>query len=105
VPRGGGGGPADKTKLGASSALAADGIAAGPCFSPEDLVVDPHVASHDMLLRIPRPDSDEPMLVVGNPIKLSGTPERPPRRWPTLGEHTDRVLRTELGLDESTVRG
>jgi formyl-CoA transferase len=96
---------AEKTKLEAATELAEQGIAAGPCFSPEDLVVDPHVASHDMLLRIPRPDSDEPMLVVGNPIKLSGTPERPPRRWPTLGEHTDRVLRTELGLDESAVRG
>lgn len=91
---------ADKTKLEATTALAEQGIAAGPCFTTEDLLVDPHVASHDMLLRIARPDSDEPMLVVGNPIKLSGNPERAPRRWPTLGEHTDRVLRTELGLSD-----
>ena len=95
---------ADKTKLEASTVLAEQGIAAGPCFTPEDLVVDPHVASHDMLLRVPRPDGGEPMLVVGNPIKLSGTPERPPRRWPTLGEHTDAVLRDELGLRDDDLR-
>ena len=95
---------ADRTKLEATTALAEQGIAAGPCFTTEDLLVDPHVASHDMLLRIPRPDSDEPILVVGNPIKLSGSPERAPRRWPTLGEHTDRVLRTELGLSDDDLR-
>ena len=94
----------DKTKLEATTALAEHGIAAGPCFTTEDLVADPHVASHDMLLRIPRPDSDEPMLVVGNPIKMSGTRERPPHRWPTLGEHTSKVLRTELGLSDDDVR-
>jgi formyl-CoA transferase len=95
---------ADKTKLEAATALADQGIAAGPCFTTEDLVKDPHVASHDMLLRIQRPDSDEPMLVVGNPIKMSGTPERPARRWPTLGEHTDKVLRTELGLSDDDLK-
>jgi crotonobetainyl-CoA:carnitine CoA-transferase CaiB-like acyl-CoA transferase len=93
-----------KTKIAAATELAEQGIAAGPCFTTEDLLRDPHVASHDMLLRIPRPDSDEPMLVVGNPIKLSGTPERPPRRWPTLGEHTTSVLRAELGLTDDDLR-
>ncbi|MFM7143380.1 MAG: CaiB/BaiF CoA transferase family protein [Alphaproteobacteria bacterium] len=94
----------DRTKLDASTVLADQGIAAGPCFTPEDLFQDPHVASHDMLLRVPRPDGGEPMLVVGNPIKLSGTPERPPRRWPTLGEHTDALLRDELGLRDDDLR-
>jgi len=95
---------ADKTKIEATTALAEQGIAAGPCFTTEDLLKDPHVASHDMLLRIQRPDSDEPMLVVGNPIKLSATPERAPRRWPTLGEHTERVLQHELGLSDDDLR-
>jgi crotonobetainyl-CoA:carnitine CoA-transferase CaiB-like acyl-CoA transferase len=94
----------DKTKLEATTVLADQGIAAGPCFTTEDLVKDPHVASHDMLLRIQRPDSDEPMLVVGNPIKMSNTPERAPRRWPTLGEHTDKVLQAELGLSDDDLR-
>jgi len=91
-------------KLEAATALAKQGLAAGPCNTTEDLLADPHVASHDMLLRIPRPDSPEPMLVVGNPIKMSATPERAPRRWPTLGEHTERVLRDELGLGDDDLR-
>ncbi len=95
---------ASRTKLEAATELAEQGIAAGPCYATEDLLRDPHVASHNMLLRIPRPDSDEPMLVVGNPIKLSGSPERPPRRWPTLGQHTDEVLRAELGLRDDELR-
>lgn len=95
---------ASRTKLEAATELAEQGIAAGPCYGTEDLLRDPHVASHGMLLRIPRPDADEPMLVVGNPIKLSGSPERPPRRWPTLGQHTDEVLRAELGLRDDELR-
>jgi crotonobetainyl-CoA:carnitine CoA-transferase CaiB-like acyl-CoA transferase len=95
---------ADKTKLEAASALAGEGLAAGPCFGPEDLMVDPHVASHEMLLRVARPDSEEPMLVAGNPIKLSGAPEHPPRRWPTLGEHTRAVLGKELGLGDDDLQ-
>lgn len=89
-----------RTKLEASSELAAQGIAAGPCFDTEDLMNDPHVESHDMLLRMPRPDAAEPLLLVGNPIKLSAHHDEPPRRWPTLGQHTDEILRTELALSD-----
>ncbi len=87
-----------RTKLEASSELAGEGIAAGPCFDTEDLMDDPHVASHNMLLRVRRPDAPDPLLLVGNPIKLSGHPDQTPRRWPTLGQHTDEILQTELGL-------
>ncbi len=87
-------------KLEAAVALSSRGIAAGPCNSAEDLLEDPHVEAHQMLLRVPRPDADEPLLVVGNPIKLSDCPETAPTRWPTLGEHTDEVLRAELALSD-----
>ena len=67
------------------------------------MIADPHVRDHDMLIEVDRPDSDEPLLVVGNPIKMSKVPEGPVRRWPTLGEHTRSVLETELGLDGSEI--
>ena len=51
-----------------------------------------------MLIEVPRPDSDKPMLVVGNPVKLSRLSEGPVARFPRLGEHTDDVLRETLGL-------
>jgi len=94
-----------RTKLEAAGELARHGIAAGPCFDTEDLMHDPHVRSHDMLLRVPRPDAPDPLLVVGNPIKLSRHPDRPPRRWPTLGQHTGEILRAELGLSDADLAG
>jgi formyl-CoA transferase len=93
----------DRTKLEASEALCAAGIAAGPCNSPEDIIGDPHVRSHNMILRVPRPDAPDPLLVVGNPIKLSDAPDTPATTWPRLGEHTDAVLGRELGLDATAL--
>src|SRR5262249_26766809 len=51
----------------------------------------------------PRPGDDggsggEPILVPGNPVKMSGVAEGPETRFPWLGEHTDEVLAAELGL-------
>ena len=40
----------------------------------------------------------QPVLVPGNPVKLSEVPEAADARVPWLGEHTDEVLAAELGL-------
>lgn len=42
--------------------------------------------------------------VTGNPVKLSGTPGPPPSSPPTLGQHTDEVLRKVLGYPPDKVR-
>ncbi|MCU1453809.1 MAG: putative acyl-CoA transferase/carnitine dehydratase [Acidimicrobiales bacterium] len=92
---------ADKRKVEVCDALAAMGVAAGPCFSDEEVVHDPHVAARNMLVEVPRTDGvDQPVLVPGNPVKLSKVQEGPEARVPWLGEHTDEVLRGELGLDD-----
>lgn len=93
---------ADKTKVEACDALAAIGVAAGPCFADEEVVTDPHVAARNMLVETPRTDGvDQPVLVPGNPIKMSDVAEGPETRVPWLGEHTDQVLTAELGCDEA----
>jgi crotonobetainyl-CoA:carnitine CoA-transferase CaiB-like acyl-CoA transferase len=57
-----------------------------------------------MLVEIPRTDGvDDPVLVPGNPVKLSKMAEGPESRVPWVGEHTDEVLRSELGLDDDTL--
>jgi formyl-CoA transferase len=90
---------ADKTRLQACEALSAAGIAAGPCTTDDEVVVDPHVAARSMLVEVPRTDGvEQPVLVPGNPVKLSGVAEGPETRVPWLGEHTDEVLAEELGL-------
>jgi crotonobetainyl-CoA:carnitine CoA-transferase CaiB-like acyl-CoA transferase len=92
---------AGKTRLEACAALSAAGIAAGPCFTDDEVVADPHVAARDMLVEVPRTDGvEQPVLVPGNPVKLSGMAQGPETRTPWLGEHTDDVLRTELALDD-----
>jgi crotonobetainyl-CoA:carnitine CoA-transferase CaiB-like acyl-CoA transferase len=91
----------DKTKLEAAAILAEAGIAAGPSNTAEDLIADPHVRDHHMLVEMPRPDGGAPVLTAGNPVKIAGVAERDRGRWPVLGEHTDDVLRDELGLDDA----
>jgi formyl-CoA transferase len=90
---------ADKTRLQACEAMSAAGIAAGPCFRDDEVVADEHVAARNMLVEMPRTDGvDEPVLIPGNPVKLTNVSEGPETRVPWLGEHTDEVLSTELGL-------
>ena len=91
----------DLGKLEASRLLCEAGIPAGPSNLAEDLVGDPHVRERDMLLSVPRPDAERPMLLVGNPVKLSDVAEGPETPVPLVGEHTEEVLRAELGLDDS----
>jgi formyl-CoA transferase len=91
----------DKTKLEASHALAAEGIPAGPSNLAPDLAADPHVAARDMLVEVPHPGSARPMLVPGNPVKLSAAPEGPISRTPMLGEHTEAVLREALAIGDA----
>jgi succinate--hydroxymethylglutarate CoA-transferase len=65
----------------------------------EDVLFDDHVRSHNMIVSTPRPNGDgEPVLAVGNPVKLSAVEEHTDTRFPWVGEHTDEVLREELSL-------
>ena len=96
---------ADKTRLEACELLSAAGIVAGPSNSAADVIADPHVVARNMLVEMPRTDEvDEPILIPGNPVKMSKVAEGPETRVPWVGEHTDEVLRAELDLadDELT---
>jgi crotonobetainyl-CoA:carnitine CoA-transferase CaiB-like acyl-CoA transferase len=56
-----------------------------------------------MLLEVPRPDGGRDLLVVGNPVKLSEVAEGPLASFPSLGEHTDSVLRETLALGDDEI--
>jgi formyl-CoA transferase len=89
---------ATRTMIEATEALASVGVAASPSFGPEHLAHDEHVRAHSMLVEVPRDDGGDPMLVPGNPIKLSSGDEYIPTEMPLLGEDTDRVLTELAGL-------
>lgn len=92
----------DRSTIEVADALAAAGIAAAPVFEAEDLVGDPHVRARHMLTEIPRGDGvDQPVLTPGNPVKLAGYDDTTATPPPTLGQHTEEVLRAELGLDDN----
>jgi crotonobetainyl-CoA:carnitine CoA-transferase CaiB-like acyl-CoA transferase len=95
-----------RTKLAAAQALTEAGIVAGPSNRAPDVIADPHLAARHMIVEMPRTDGvAEPILVPGNPVKLSKMTEGPETRVPWVGEHTAAVLETELGLSEKEIAG
>lgn len=92
---------AELTNIEACQALSAAGVAAGPVFDAAQVIADPHVANRHMQVELPRTDGvADPVLIPGNPVKLSATAEGPETRIPWLGEHTETVLADELGLTD-----
>lgn len=95
---------ADKTKSEVSAAFAEAGVAAGPCNWPDEVMGDPHVLAHDMVVEMERTDGvARPVVTPGNPVKLSQAPAAGDTRVPWLGEHTDAILKQELGLDAAAL--
>jgi crotonobetainyl-CoA:carnitine CoA-transferase CaiB-like acyl-CoA transferase len=91
---------ADKSNVEACHALSAAGVAAGPVFSAPQVIDDPHLAARNMIVEMDRDDGvADPVVIPGNPVKMSRVAEGPESRPPWLGEHTDSVLAAELGLD------
>jgi crotonobetainyl-CoA:carnitine CoA-transferase CaiB-like acyl-CoA transferase len=66
--------------------------------------VDPHLVDRHMLVEMERSDGvDRPVIIPGNPVKLSKVAEGPESRVPWVGEHTRSVLAEELGLDDEAI--
>jgi crotonobetainyl-CoA:carnitine CoA-transferase CaiB-like acyl-CoA transferase len=90
---------ADKTRLEATDLLSKVGIAAGPVHTSPEIIADEHVAKRHMIVEMERTDGvADPVLIPGNPVKLSAVAEGPETRIPWVGEHTTEVLQAELGL-------
>jgi crotonobetainyl-CoA:carnitine CoA-transferase CaiB-like acyl-CoA transferase len=84
--------------------LSAAGIASAPVQTAPEVVSDPHLAARNMLVEMERSDGVErPVLIPGNPVKLSKVAEGPESRIPWVGEHTRAVLTEELGLDDAAI--
>jgi crotonobetainyl-CoA:carnitine CoA-transferase CaiB-like acyl-CoA transferase len=88
-------------KLEAAGLLAAAGIPAGPCFTPPEVLSDPHLAGRHMLVTFEHEGGT--YVVPGLPLQFSEGPIAGDRRSPTLGEHTDQVLDEVLGLGPAEV--
>ncbi|KAA5606167.1 CoA transferase [Roseospira marina] len=80
--------------------LEAVGVPSGPVNSIPDVFADPHVQARGMTVDMARPDSDTPLTLIANPLRLSKTPPSYRRPPPGIGRDTAAIL-DELGLTEA----
>jgi 2-methylfumaryl-CoA isomerase len=81
------------------SAFAGTGVCWGPYRTFRQLLEeDPRVSEANPLFTTLEQPGIGPCRVPGSPLQFSATPAEPPRRAPRLGEHTDEVLASVLGL-------
>jgi succinate---hydroxymethylglutarate CoA-transferase len=82
--------------------LRAVGVPCGRINSVADALADPQTAARRMIETVRHPTVGE-LKLVGAPYKLSGTPAAVRRPPPLLGEHTEAILRHDLGLDDAAI--
>ncbi|BFG72935.1 CaiB/BaiF CoA-transferase family protein [Paraburkholderia terrae] len=80
-------------------ALEAAGVPCGPINDLEEVFENEQVVARGMEVQLPHP-SGGTVKLVRNPIRMSATPPEAQAHPPTLGEHTEAVLRDVLGYDD-----
>ncbi len=93
---------AGRTTAEVLAALERAQIPAGPIYSPQQALEDPHVRSAGILRDVDYPGLPVPAPVIDTPVRFSATPAGAHVRAPLLGEHTDELLR-ELGYSVAEV--
>jgi alpha-methylacyl-CoA racemase len=64
-----------------------------PVLDLDEVLESDLVAARQMVIELAQPGAEQPVRLLGTPIKLSRTPAEPARApGPGLGEHTDEVL-------------
>jgi formyl-CoA transferase len=77
-------------------------VPVGPINRAPELAADPHIAARDMIVRLAA-GYEKPVPMAGVVPKLSRTPGAIRHPGPSLGEHTEAVLR-EAGLSDDEIR-
>ena len=82
--------------------LLAHGIPVGAINTIDQVVEHPQVKARGMVVESEHPVAGR-VKVVGVPVRLSETPGSVREPAPLLGQHTDEVLRTYLGIHEADI--
>ena len=77
------------------------GVPAAPVNEMGDIFSDPHVEQRQMVRSYELGGQD--VRVVGSPFRVVGQKSPSPRPAPSVGGHTDELLRTELGYEHERV--
>src|SRR4029453_14389224 len=96
--------PAERPTQGVLAELEKAKVPAGPLYTPQQALDDPHIRAAGLLADSDYPGVGHPVPLAHTPVDLSETPGRFRHRAPTLGEHTDAIL-TELGYTTADIAG
>jgi len=83
--------------------LEREGVPCSPINSLDQVFADPQVKARDMVVRMDHPGAPAPISLLASPIKYSATPIEYRRAPPTMGQHSDEILRTLLGLSDAEI--
>lgn len=82
--------------------LEAAGVPCGPINTLPEVFAHPQVIAREMAIELPHPSGGVARLVA-SPMKMSETPPVARTAPPTLGQHSDDILRERLGFDEAKI--
>ncbi len=78
--------------------LEREGVPCSPINTLDQVFADPQVKAREMVVTMKHAGLPEPIALIANPIKYSGTPVEYRFAPPTLGQHTDEILRELLNM-------
>ncbi len=93
---------ASRTSVEAIADLESARIPAGPVMDTREVLDDPQVQARELLQYVDYPGAPKSVPLASTPVRLSVTPGEIRHRAPTLGEHTDEVLK-ELGYAKEEI--
>jgi formyl-CoA transferase len=76
-------------------------VPCGPILSMKEIAEEPALRNTGTVVEVDHPERGK-YLTVGNPIKLSDSPSDV-RRSPLLGEHSEEILRSVLGMNDDEI--
>lgn len=79
------------------------GVPCSPILTIEDICEDEHTNAREMLIEVEHPVAG-PIKIPGNPVKLSHTPAVIKEASPSLGEHTEAILKDVLKWDSARLQ-
>lgn len=80
------------------------GVPGGAVRDVQEALHSPEAQGRRMVRDVPHPLAGS-IKLVASPINMSATPVRDPVAPPTIGQHTDDVLREVLGMDAQAIAG
>jgi formyl-CoA transferase len=92
----------EKTKIEWIQLLEQAGVPCGPINNLQEVFENEQVIARGIEMKVPHPTAGT-MKLVRSPIRLSETPVDVRMPPPLLGEHTDEVLRHDLGMSAEQI--